>query len=53
MTTLFIGPSLLAGIGQVTKQYSSLIENSEYVEIGQHPRKQRYTHGFNTNSLLN
>jgi glycosyltransferase involved in cell wall biosynthesis len=46
MTTLFIGPSLLAGIGQVTKQYSSLIENSEYVEIGQHPRKQRYTHGF-------
>jgi len=46
MTTLFIGPNLLAGIGQVTKQYSSLIQNAEYVEIGQQPKKARYSHGF-------
>jgi hypothetical protein len=46
MTTLFIGPTLLAGIGQVTKQYANLIENSEYVEIGQQPTKPRYSHGF-------
>lgn len=43
---LFIGPNLLAGIGQVTKQYASLIRDSEYVEIGQQPKKSRYTHGF-------
>jgi len=44
--SLFIGPNLLAGIGQVTKQYSNLVENSEYVEIGQYPKKQRYSCGF-------
>ena len=43
---LFIGPTLLAGIGQVTKQYANLIENSEYVEIGQVPKQARYMHGF-------
>jgi len=46
MTTLFIGPTLLAGIGQVTKQYSALIEDSEYVEIGQVPKESRYSCGF-------
>jgi len=46
MTTLFIGPSLLAGIGQVTKQYASLIRDSEYLEIGQQPKKARYSSGF-------
>jgi len=43
---LFIGPSLLAGIGQVTKQYSALVEDSEYVEIGHLPKKTRYSYGF-------
>ena len=44
--SLFVGPSLLAGIGQVTKQYANLIENSEYVEIGQVPKKTHYSCGF-------
>ena len=43
---LFIGPNLLAGIGQVTKKYANLIENSEYVEFGKKPNLNRYTHGF-------
>ena len=43
---LFIGPSLLAGIGQVTKQYSSLFQDSEYVEIGHQPKKTKYSRGF-------
>jgi len=43
---LFIGPTLLAGIGQVTKQYAGLIQDSEYVEIGQRPKKAKYSHGF-------
>ena len=46
MTYLFIGPTLLAGIGQVTKQYANLVENSEYVEVGQTPKEPRYSHGF-------
>ena len=45
-SVLFIGPTLLAGIGQVTKQYSNLIRDAEYVEIGQRPNKMRYSHGF-------
>ena len=43
---LFIGPNLLAGIGQVTKHYANLVENSEYVEIGHQPKKSRYSCGF-------
>jgi Glycosyl transferases group 1 len=46
MTTLFIGPTLLAGIGQVTKHYAGLVHDAEYVEIGQQPKKQRYSCGF-------
>jgi len=46
MGVLFIGPNLLAGIGQVTKQYAGLVHDAEYVEIGQQPKKQRYSHGF-------
>lgn len=46
MTTLFIGPTLLAGIGQVTKQYANLIRDSEYLEIGQQPKNQKYSRGF-------
>ena len=46
MTTwLFIGPSLLAGIGQVTKRYADLVDG-EYVEIGHPPKKSRYDRGF-------
>jgi len=42
---LFLGPTLLAGIGQVTKQYADLV-NGEYCEIGSMPAKTKYTHGF-------
>jgi len=31
---LFIGPTLLSGIGQVVKKYQSIYPNSKYVEIG-------------------
>jgi hypothetical protein len=47
---LFIGPSLLAGIGQVTNRYAEFLRNNgasvEYVEFGQDPKESRYTHGF-------
>jgi len=43
---LFIGPTTLAGIGQVTKRYSRLVPNGEYVEFGQVPKKTRYGRGF-------
>jgi glycosyltransferase involved in cell wall biosynthesis len=42
---LFIGPSLLAGIGQVTKRYSDML-NGEYVEMGQECKQPRYKKGF-------
>lgn len=42
---LFIGPTLLAGIGQVTKQYADLV-GGEYCEIGNAPGRTQYTHGF-------
>ena len=46
MTTwLFIGPSLLAGIGQVTKRYADLV-NGEYVELGQATKQTKYDRGF-------
>jgi glycosyltransferase involved in cell wall biosynthesis len=49
-TWLFIGPRLLAGIGQVTNRYAELIrtqgQDAEYVEIGQKPKKTRYDKGF-------
>jgi glycosyltransferase involved in cell wall biosynthesis len=43
---LFIGPSLLSGIGQVTLNYSKCIPGSEYVEVGHVPKHQKYSHGF-------
>ena len=50
MKWLFIGPNLLAGIGQVTNRYASLIrergDDAEYVELGQAPKEARYDHGF-------
>jgi len=49
-TWLFIGPRLLAGIGQVTNRYAELLRekghDAEYVEFGQQPKKARYTKGF-------
>jgi glycosyltransferase involved in cell wall biosynthesis len=47
---LFIGPKLLAGIGQITNKYCELLRSqgydTEYVEIGQVPKKTFYTQGF-------
>lgn len=45
MSWLFIGPRLLAGIGQVTKQYADLL-GAEYVEFGQAPSQKSYAKGF-------
>ncbi len=47
---LFVGPTLLAGIGQVTNRYASLVRaaghEAEYVVFGQRPSKTRYDCGF-------
>jgi len=43
---LFIGPTTLAGIGQVTKRYSTLVPGGEYVEFGQRPTVDQYDTGF-------
>lgn len=49
-TWLFVGPRLLAGIGQVTNRYAELLReqghDAEYVEFGQKPTKTRYEKGF-------
>lgn len=46
-TWLFVGPQLLAGIGQVTKQYADMLgSRAEYVEVGHQPKKFYYDHGF-------
>lgn len=45
-TWLFVGPQLLAGIGQVTKQYADLIPGAEYCEVGQRPKRAAYDRGF-------
>lgn len=42
---LFIGPRLLAGIGQVTNRYAELL-NAEYCELGNRPKKHSYDVGF-------
>jgi glycosyltransferase involved in cell wall biosynthesis len=42
---LFIGPSLLSGIGQVTNRYAQLV-HGEYCEFGAKPKKDRYDIGF-------
>ena len=42
---LFIGPTLLAGIGQVTKKYADLME-AEYISFGEQPLKQKYDNIF-------
>ena len=47
---LFIGPRLLAGIGQVTNRYAELLRSqgheTEYCEIGHPPQKNKYDAGF-------
>ena len=47
---LFIGPRLLAGIGQVTNRYAELLRaaghDAEYVEFGQQPKLEKYDRGF-------
>lgn len=47
---LFVGPNLLAGIGQVTNRYAEFLRtignSTEYVEIGQHPKQSMYDMGF-------
>ena len=45
MKWLFLGPRLLSGIGQVTKQYADMI-GAEYCEVGYFPKKDRYDRGF-------
>jgi glycosyltransferase involved in cell wall biosynthesis len=44
-TWLFIGPTLLAGIGQVTNRYAQL-KGGEYVEFGKTPVRDKYDVGF-------
>lgn len=50
VNVLFIGPRLLAGIGQVTNRYADLLRSqghdTEYCEIGHPPKKQKYDAGF-------
>ena len=50
MKWLFVGPRLLAGIGQVTKRYADLLETqgheTEYIEFGQSPKNSLYDVGF-------
>jgi glycosyltransferase involved in cell wall biosynthesis len=50
MKWLFIGPTLLAGIGQVTRQYSELIKSlgheADYVPFGDPVPKKKYDVGF-------
>lgn len=42
---LFIGPNLLSGIGQVTKQYAELV-GGDYIEIDKRPSTKTYDNGF-------
>ena len=50
MQVLFVGPRLLAGIGQVTNRYAELLRSqgheTEYCEIGYPPKKASYDAGF-------
>lgn len=40
-----MGPTLLAGIGQVTKRYADLV-NGEYIAFGDKPKEAEYDYGF-------
>ena len=50
VSVLFIGPTLLAGIGQVTNRYAELLRSqgheTEYCEFGQPPKRLSYDAGF-------
>ena len=43
---LFVGPTLLSGIGQVTKNYADCVKDSEYVALGNRPKLLKYDCGF-------
>lgn len=45
MRWLFIGPNPLAGIGQVTMKYASMLQ-AEYCQYGQRPSMKHYDAGF-------
>ena len=45
MTILFVGPTLLSGIGQVMNKYAQLF-NSEYIVFGNPVPNKKYTHVF-------
>lgn len=40
-----MGPTLLAGIGQVTKRYADIV-NGEYIAFGDQPKEAEYDYGF-------
>jgi glycosyltransferase involved in cell wall biosynthesis len=50
MKWLFVGPKLLAGIGQVTNRYAEMLRayghDTEFLEFGQRPRDAVYDRGF-------
>lgn len=50
VSVLFIGPRLLAGIGQVTNRYAEILQSqgrdAEYCEFGHLPNKKSYDAGF-------
>lgn len=45
MSWLFIGPTALSGIGQVTRKYATLV-NGEYIEFDKQPSMNEYDNGF-------
>ena len=50
VNVLFVGPRLLAGIGQVTNKYAEVLRSqgysTEYCQFGHPPKKQHYDAGF-------
>ena len=42
---LFIGPTLLSGIGQANKKYANILD-AEYIVFGERPKRRRYSKGF-------
>jgi glycosyltransferase involved in cell wall biosynthesis len=49
-TWLFVGPTLLAGIGQVTRLYSEMVKKcgheADFVSVGEQPPRTNYDRGF-------
>ena len=40
---LFVGPTLLSGIGQVVKKYQCLYPDSKYIALCQHTKSDKYS----------